>query len=217
MKKILLIIISFFICLSFSKAEAEKYKVIRVIDGDTIYIDFNKNKKADKNERIRIDGIDAFEISISYGTAYQMKKYGYTLDEVIGLGYFGKEYAKKELLNKYVEACYTSEVKTDKYNRKLMSIKYDKNKDYAEEILKAGLAKVYTPSCLTPKLIKYENIDKIKQNALKTHDLKLVLLDKISNKYHKIDCEYAKKIYDKELIDVSGKINYKMGNCCRDN
>ena len=107
---------------------------------------------------------------------------------------------KKKLLNKYVQAYYSSEEKTDKYNRKLMSIRYGNKKDYATEILKAGLAKVYTPS-----------------NAIKTRKLKIVLLDS-NNKYHNIAYECGQKYRQKELCQITKRSkNIECAKCCKIN
>ena len=80
-----------------------------------------------------------------------MKLYGFSQDEALGLGYYGKEFTKKELLNKPVRAEYTAEEKFDKNNRHLKSIYYGCNrhgkcKNYEQEVLKAGLATIYTKS-----------------------------------------------------------------------
>ena len=38
------------------------YKVLKVVDGDTMYVDFNADEEIQKNEKVRINGIDAFEV-----------------------------------------------------------------------------------------------------------------------------------------------------------
>ncbi len=218
MRKIFFILFFIFILgLRIQAEEIKKYKVIKIIDGDTVYIDFNQNNIADNDERIRINGIDAFETKIYHGSDYQMRKYDFSLQEVLSLGYLGTEYAKKKLLNKYVQAYYSSEEKTDKYNRKLMSIRYGNKKDYATEILKAGLAKVYTPSNLSLELKQFENIEKIKQNAIKTRKLKIVLLDS-NNKYHNIAYECGQKYRQKELCQITKRSkNIECAKCCKIN
>ena len=147
-----------------------EHKVIKVIDGDTVYVDFNDNGIAEQDEKVRINGIDTFETKLNEGLNWQMKLYNFTQDEVLGLGYYGKEFAKKELLNKPVRAEYTAEEKFDKNNRYLMSLYYDCNKhgkckSYEKEVLKAGLATIYTKSNLAEELKPYQNLDKIKANA----------------------------------------------------
>lgn len=224
------------------------YKVIKVIDGDTIFLDFNNDGIAEQNEKVRINGIDTFEVKpsvsiewhdkqgeakprrsfdgcsqlefVGEGTSRsnlcvcQMKELNLTQNEALGLGYFGKEFAKRSLLNKYVKAEYTGETKTCDMGRHLMSVYYDNGKNYEQEVLKAGLAVVYKKSNLAPELYKYENLGKIRANVQKTHWLNLVLLNKKNNTYHKVNCEYGLKASNVELINKSILVKYKPASCC---
>ena len=203
------IIILLLFALTFSvnlvSAEAISHKVIKVIDGDTVYIDFNDNGIPEQNEKVRINGVDTFETKLNDSLEWQMKLYGLSQDEALGLGYYGKEFAKKELLNKSVKAEYTAEEKFDKNNRHLMSIYYNCNKNgkcknYEEEVLKAGLATIYTKSNLAVQLKPFVNLDKIKAYAKKSHKLNLVLLNNKTGKFHEVDCEYAQYMRGAELV-----------------
>lgn len=208
MKTNIIIIILLF-ALTFSvnlvSAEAISHKVIKVIDGDTVYIDFNDNGIPEQNEKVRINGVDTFETKLNDSLEWQMKLYGLSQDEALGLGYYGKEFAKKELLNKSVKAEYTAEEKFDKNNRHLMSIYYNCNKNgkcknYEEEVLKAGFATIYTKSNLAVQLKPFVNLDKIKAYAKKSHKLNLVLLNNKTGKFHEVDCEYAQYMGGAELV-----------------
>ena len=44
------------------RAPEPKYKVLRVIDGDTVVLDFNGDGLEQKTEHVRLDGFDAPEI-----------------------------------------------------------------------------------------------------------------------------------------------------------
>lgn len=202
-----------FYCNNFCHTNTESYKVIKVIDGDTVYIDFNNNGIADSDERVRINGIDTFETKPSVYLDWQMKKYNLTKEESLGLGYLGKEFAKKELLNKYIIAKYTSDRKFDANKRHLMSIYYNKNKNYEQEILKAGLAVIYEKSNIAEELRAYENIEKIKANKQKTYSL--VLLNLRNNKYHKLDCQYGQNTQNYTIVDIKKlKKHMKPAKCC---
>ena len=217
MKKILLIaFICLFICfLNKSYAfENGTYKVIKVIDGDTLFLDFNNDGIPQQEEKVRINGIDTFEVKPSVFLEWQMKEFNLTQNEALGLGYFGKEFAKKNLLNKYVKAEYSGETKLCDMGRQLMSIYYDNGKNYEQEVLKAGLATVYKKSNLAPELYKYENLPKIRANVKKTHWLNLVLLNKKNNTYHKPTCEYGQMASRVELVNKSLLPNYKPASCC---
>lgn len=220
-KKIISILFILITSLNIASAENFQHKVIKVIDGDTVYIDFNNNGIPEQNEKVRINGIDTFETKLNDSLNWQMKLYNLTQDEVLGLGYYGKEFAKKALLNKPVKAEYTAKEKFDKNNRHLMSIYYDCNelgkcKNYEQEVLKAGLATIYTKSNLANELKQYENLDKIKQNAKRTRKLNLVVLNKKNGKYHKTSCEYAFLASQQELINKP-LIKYITASCCYPN
>ena len=217
-KKIISILFVLITSLNIASAKCFQYKVIKVIDGDTVYIDFNNNGIPEQNEKVRINGIDTFETKLNDSLNWQMKLYNLTQDEALGLGYYGKEFAKKALLNKPVKAEYTAKEKFDKNNRHLMSIYYDCNKhgkckNYEQEVLKAGLATIYTKSNLANELKQYENLDKIKQNAKRTHKLNLVVLNKKNGKYHKTSCEYAFLASQQELINKP-IAKYVTAGCC---
>lgn len=203
-------------------AATDCYKVLKVIDGDTFYIDFNSNGKIESNERVRLNGIDAFEIKRSATLLRQAKNNSLSEEETIKLGYLGKQFAQKTLLNKKVRIQYSAQEKTDKYNRNLVSVYYDCNrnnycKSYEQEILKEGLATVYKKSNIKKELLNYQNNEKIKENALNTHKFDIVVLNKRSGAYHKYDCEYAWKIQQLELIKKP-IINFRKhpASCCHD-
>ena len=186
MKKLLIVVSALFISsnavMPSNITQNEQYKVLKVIDGDTVYIDFNRNNTIEQNERVRLNGIDAFETRISPKLEWQKRNYNLTTQEAFGLGYLGQKFAQKELLNKYVYTEYTAETKFDTNNRHLMSIYYNCNKrnqckNYEVEILKKGLATVFIKSNLAKDLQKYENLHQIYKNATKADKLKLKLIN----------------------------------------
>lgn len=161
MKKIFFIFFIFtfiFSCLINKSSAYENgiYKVIKIIDGDTIYLDFNKDGIPQQEEKVRLNGIDTFEVKPSVFLDWQMRKFNLNQNEALGLGYFGKEFAKKNILNKYVKAEYSGNTKVCDMGRQLMSIYYGNGKDYEQEVLKAGLATVYKKSNLAPILYNYD-------------------------------------------------------------
>ena len=193
----------------------ETYRVIKVIDGDTVYIDFNKDGFPQKEEKVRLNGIDTFEVKPSPFLDYQMKALALSQEEALGLGYLGKEFAKKHLLNKYVHVKYTGDRKFCDLGRHLMSIWYDNGKNYEQDVLKAGLGVVYSDSNIAGELYQYENIAKIKKNAQKARSLNLVLLNKKSGKYHRPTCEYGQMSSDAELVKRPLR-KYHGAGCCFD-
>ena len=192
------------------------YRVIKVIDGDTVYIDFNKDGFHQKEEKVRLNGIDTFEVKPSKFLEYQMKSMNLSQEEALGLGYLGKEFAKKHLLNKYVRVEYTGDKKFCDVGRHLMSVWYDNGKNYEQEVLKAGLGVVYRDSNIADELYQYEDMNKIKKNAQKASSLNLVLLNKKNGKYHKPTCEYGLMSSDVELIKKPF-LKYHGAGCCFEN
>ncbi len=188
------------------------YKVLKVIDGDTVYVDLNRNNKAETEEKIRIKSIDTFETKYSYQLSRQSRKFGITKKQALGLGYWGKEFAKKKLLGKRVKLKIYG---TGDFNRKLAHI-YINGQNYEKLILKEGLAVVYKRADDAKDYLKYENIEKIKQNAEKVQNLDLVILNLKNNKYHKPYCKYARNISRFELVEKKNlPLNTKQAGCCK--
>lgn len=199
-------------------AEENTYKVLRVIDGDTVYLDFNKDGKVQKDERVRLNGIDTFEVKPSPGLEWQMKTYNLSENEALGLAYLAKEFAKERLSGKEVRAIYSADTKTCTRGRHLMSIDYkDENglyRNYEEEILKAGLATVYSKSNLAGNLKKYEDLKKLHKKACLSRDFNLVIVDKYSKKYYNPTCRYAHGMGIYELINLkSDDKGYEAAVC----
>lgn len=214
-----LLFLIFFNGASFGYADCY-YKVLKVLDGDTFYIDFNSSGTTEANERVRVNGIDAFEIKMNATLQRQAKKSGISDEDALRLGYLGKKYAEKTLLNKKVKISYSAKERTDKYGRAIVSIYYDCDKEgncksYEKEILSAGYATIYNSSNLKKQLQPYLNLDKIKENVAKVQNLELVVLNKKSGAYHKIGCEYGWMARQFELIKKP-RFNFRKhpASCC---
>ena len=68
-------------------------------------------------------------------------------------------------------------------------------------------------SNIAEELRPYENINKIKARVKKTRRLKLVIYNRKTNKYHKIDCPNAQNLSDSEIIKQPLLYGKKAG-CC---
>ena len=75
MKKIL-ITVFLVILLPVTSSYAAEYKVLKVLDGDTVFVDFNGNHKAELDERVRVNGIDVFETKLNPTLRRQAKNIG---------------------------------------------------------------------------------------------------------------------------------------------
>ena len=205
-KFLFLLLVLIVLQLSVSATKEGYYKVVKIIDGDTFYIDFNNNNIPDADEKVRVNGIDTMETRINRGLKYQARDYNLTQEETLGIGFLAKQFAKKELNNKYVKAVYSADVKTDAYNRNLISIYYDCDKkdvckNYEEEVLKAGLAVVYPYSNLADNLYKYEDIGKLQRHSYEVKKLNLVFYDKKNKKCYDINCPDINTAEYYELIN----------------
>lgn len=217
MKKFLtLLFLILFFNLQTAMAEQEIYTVLKVVDGDTVYIDFNQNGIADADEKARINGIDTFETTISDKLNQQMITYKLNPNEALGLGFYAKEYAKNTLLNKPVIVEHSALNTYDNHKRHLVSVYYNegkKTKNYSEEVLKEGLAVVHNKSNLAEELKSYENSEKMKKHIKASHNLNLVLLNRNTNKYHHVNCKNIKNSNNLELVDEIPS-NAAKAKCC---
>ncbi len=119
-------------------------------------------------------------------------------------------------MNKRVKVVFDANRSKGDYGRKLAHI-YINGKNYEKLILKEGLAVVYKRADDAKEYLKYENIEKIKQNAQKARDLDLVILNLKNNKYHKPYCKYAHNISKFELIEKKDlPRDAKQAGCCKD-
>ncbi len=189
-----------------NRSDAENintYKVMKIIDGRVLYIDFNNDNKLQSNEKDSIDGIKTF---CAPDDTELQQRYKLTDKEVLGLCYEGKEFAKDKLL--------FQQVTVNRIGNSVVSISYDNGKDFAKEILKAGFAVVDESSPRAEELKEYEQPAKIKNNAKKAGKYNLVLVNKTGRKYHKCDCQYGLKSSRAELIMKTLSFNFEPAGCC---
>lgn len=212
------VILISFATLVFSKPidSSNIHKVLKVIDGDTFYIDFNDDGIIQKEEKSRLNGANAFELKYYRKiTDKEAKEYNLTYDEIYSLGYLGKVFATQELLNKDVYVKFSSKSKLDYYGRNLVSIYYGDNysKDFAIELLQQGLGGVYLKSNIAKSLKAYSNLNKIRQNVEKIHST--VILNTKNKKYHKLSCPYGQMSKQSKFISLKeAQKHYKSANCC---
>ena len=217
--KILLIFILFLcsICTGISNS-----RVIKVIDGDTFYVRFHSDSQDAEKRKVRVNGIDTFETKKNKSLFKQADKFKITPEQVIKLGYLGKRFAEKELLNKDLLIEHSAKSKLDYYGRDLVSIYYDRNrrfeyKSYEEEALKSGYAFIYKQSNHRKQLKPFEDKKKITENANKAKKLNIVALNNKTGEYHKLECENAWSFQDRELIKKPIlNIGKHPASCCFD-
>lgn len=158
------------------------YRVIRVVDGDTIVISY-----LGKEEKVRLIGVDTPESvhsDASKNTPY---------------GKIASDYTKAQLTDKTIQLEFDVQER-DKYGR-LLAYVYVDGKMYNKTLLEEGHAKVAT----FPPNVKYaEEFQRLEQQAQKEqvgmwqdYVVKTdgnIIGNKNSQKYHQVDCQGAKKI-----------------------
>ena len=175
-----------------------EHKVIKVIDGDTVYVDFNDNGIAEQDEKVRINGIDTFETKLNNGLNWQMKLYNLTQDEALGLGYYGKEFAKKydskiEFIEDPKEAVKGADVL---YTDVWVSMGEDAS-IWEERI---NLLKPYQ---VNKDLLSLANEDAIFLHCLPSfHDLKTTIGQEIHEKFGLTEMEVTNEVFESKQSKV---------------
>ena len=122
---------------------AEEYQVVRVVDGDTIVVNFNG-----KEEKVRLIGVDTPE-SVHPDKSKNTEE-----------GVKASEYTKERLSNKSVKLEFDVQER-DKYGR-LLAYVYIDGIMYNKELLEKGYAKVAT----YPPNVKYvDELKELQKNA----------------------------------------------------
>ena len=103
MKQKIVQILIFIILIVFQPLFGRGYKVLRIVDGDTFDIDINCNGKIDKNERVRLLGVDCFESTMNEKLQKQARRWNLSSAEAYQKGNEATAFARKHLLKRFVE------------------------------------------------------------------------------------------------------------------
>ena len=141
MKKHIFTFFIFLICLVFAYFNIQKpnqYKVIEIGESyDVACVDTNLNSKCDKDEYVKLYGIKPFPSKFGSGTKYIQERYNIKEEDSVVLSVLAKDFAKKNLINKYVTFEILNENSSDKY--KIGKI-YLENNEFSLTMLKNGWA-----------------------------------------------------------------------------
>lgn len=175
------------------KPKYETYKILKVIEADTFYIDINKNDNIEEDEFFKLKDIIALT-PIKNGYSEQVaKNHNIPIETYIKTGYVARLWAKEHLEGREVV------IKTDFKNKtKYIEIEIDNN-DLGEILLRKGLALVHNKSS-NSKYFQTENIKQIKNNASELSILKFLLLNKKTNLLHALKSEHFEIMKSGELI-----------------
>jgi micrococcal nuclease len=151
--KTLLKTLSFIFILTFLSSplnaqHIETTRVVRIVDGDTLKIDYKGQK-----ESIRLIGIDTPESRVNKKTKKDAKRSGQDIETIITLGKRATEYVESLITTGDLITIEFDVQERDRYGRLLGYVYLSNGKMLNEEIVKAGYAYVMT---ISPD-VKYED------------------------------------------------------------
>jgi len=206
-------------------AVAAQYKVIRVVDGDTIVIDYNGNP-----EKVRLLCVNTPE------SVHPDKK------QNVPMGTVASQYAKKRLSGKYVDLAFEGNRTRGKYGRLLtyvfvdaenlnlelvreglspyytkygLSENYDKDFREAERLARKHHLNIWGDTASTSKYLKLKSKWGQTGSAAKEmpqsyqpmakSDSGLYVGSNRSNKFHRPSCGYVRRIKPENLISFESR------------
>ena len=187
--RIVFLIIFFIIFCLFEIYENSGTKVIEIYNATEIAVDFNGNGKADDGERICIPNIKTFTSNLSANQTDISKIAGISKTDAINIGYLSDELAKQILSGKNIKLEYKE---TQTPECRFADIYVD-GQNYSDILLDSGLV-IYQD--------KIHNQDLFKENLDYARKLNLVILNRKSGKYHKLDCKFGLNSSDYTILPV---------------
>ena len=158
-------------------------RVIEVFSPTQFAVDLNSNGVYDEGEKICIQGVETFTSDLKVNQNELMNKFKLSQPDAINAGYMADEFAKDTLLGKRVKINFKQERSTDCRYAEIFA----GDLNYTEELLKSGNA------IIDGKLTEPELFNNNLQEAKK---LNLVILNRKSGKFHKLNCKYGVKTSD---------------------
>ena len=199
--KILCLLIFFTVFCMFNFIVHRGNRIIQIISPTEVVIDFNRNEKVDTDEFVCISNLQTFTSNLSTNQTELAKKARINDTDAISIGYLTDEFARKHLFNKKVKTKFSAQ----KGPKCRIADIYIENKSYNEILENSGFA------IKDGKLIKPEIFMQKLEFAKK---LDLVILNKTSGKYHKLNCKYGINTSDylilpkKDIQDNYDKCKY---------
>lgn len=165
-------------------------KVIEVLTPVKFAIDMNNNGVADEGETICIPEIEALTSDLHIVQEDLIKALKISNTDAINAGFAGDNFAKQTLLNKRVKLEYTEKANPE---CKFANIIFDENKNYSDELVKSGFA-IKDNKLLNPELFN------VKLNETKKLDL--VIVNRKSRKFHRLNCKFGLNSGDYEILPM---------------
>ena len=160
--------------------------VLKLINPVTIQVDINNNGIIDDNETLCVPDTEAFSLDYKEKAPDFAKDLNLSINEIISLGYMADNYASSLLISKPVKVKLTGQMTPQ---CKFADI-YINEKNYSDILVNSGYA------AKNGKYIK----ERFDENLDAARNLKLVIYNIKSGKYHKLDCEYGLKSSEYSII-----------------
>ncbi len=158
-------------------------RVIEVFSPTQFAVDLNSNGVYDEGETVCIQGIETFTSDLKVNQNDLMKKFNLSQADSINAGYMADEFAKELLLGKRVKISFKPERTSDCRYAEIFAGEIN----YTEELLNSGHA-IIDGKLTEPELFR-EKLNYARK-------LNLVILNRKSGKFHKLDCRYGVKTSD---------------------
>ena len=165
-------------------------KVIEVLTPVKFAIVMNNNGVADEGETICIPEIEALTSDLHIVQEDLIKALKISNTDAINAGFAGDNFAKQTLLNKRVKLEYTEKANPE---CKFANIIFDENKNYSDELVKSGFA-IKDNKLVNPELFN------VKLNETKKLDL--VIVNRKSRKFHRLNCKFGLNSGDYEILPM---------------
>lgn len=163
-------------------------EVLEVYSPNKLGIDLNKDKVIDRDEVVCVAGIETFSLTPDDKFVQKYSKlFNLTRSDIISLGYLAQDNAAKTIENKNVSVKFSGKQNSE---CKFAKIKIN-GLNYKTILENSGFG---------IKNNKIGNIIKFKKNLTSAKKLHLVILNHHSNKYHTLDCKFAKLAHDTVII-----------------
>ena len=163
-------------------------EVLKVYTPTMLGIDLNNDKIIDRDEKICIPNIETFSLTPNDKFVQQYsKELNITPTDIISLGYLAQDFATKTIENKKVFISFTGNQNSE---CKFAQIKVN-GLNYQTILENSGFG---------IKNNKVGNEIKYQKNLTSARKLNLVILNHHSNKYHTLNCKFAKLAHDTVII-----------------
>lgn len=175
MKKfsVIYLVVIFIIIFVYSFSASDYHKVLKVVNANEFYVDFNNNNVADINELVVLE-------------AFAYKPLTFSKEDNFCLKYFGIQYAKQHLLNKFVKVL---------------------RNENSEPVVVLLNGQIYTDMLEQDGVVLNDlNRELVLQNIESAKLQDLVVYNKSTGKYHELSCKY---VFDSPFFEIVKRVDIK--------